>query len=186
MRRAVGRWLVETRTGRMVSRVVTVVFVLGAAYAVIHEEVDRQTQEITERVEVIERVRPVDVLRECLRSPRCARLVRNAPDLDRSTQGGDADQPPAGNEPLRPREGGERTERRDGDAPRRERPEPDPRSPAPSESPAAPSAPATESDPPSPSEPPEPARSTPIRDAVEDVGDAVRGVTCKLTPPLCP
>lgn len=167
MMRRLGRWLVETRPGRFTFRAVAVLFVLGGAYAVIHVEVGRQTGDITNRVEVIERVRPVDVIRQCLRAPRCRGLLEDPSSAPSRSlvkpDGGDALQSPtSGDQPSEPgvRPGGQVDKGQKG-KPDRPRP-PKPQAPTEPEGPpgpVTPSSPATSSAP-TPSEPqPEPGNS---------------------------
>jgi len=61
---------------------------------------------VQRRIEVIEQVQPTDVVRECLRTPQCRRLLR-APRRPARAEGGGAIQPaPAGQRPG-PRHGGD-------------------------------------------------------------------------------
>lgn len=53
-----GRWLAETRGGRLVFRLVALGFIAGLAFLLVHQEVGRQTREITRRVQVIESADP--------------------------------------------------------------------------------------------------------------------------------
>lgn len=136
----VGRWFAETRFGRCLFRAMTTVLVLGAAYAVIGEEVSRQTASITKRVTVIEEVSPYDVVQACIRTRACRDLLEHpAKARPARAKGGDALQPgsTARQQPGSRGEGGWRGGRQ-AHAPDHQDPPPGPRQP-----PASPAHPAT-------------------------------------------
>lgn len=98
----VGRWVAETRLGRTAFRLGAVAVVALAVYLAIFEEVGRQTRAINKRVEVIERVQPINVLEECLRMAPCRRLLLNPAAFISAAAGGDAPQPASAGQPPAP------------------------------------------------------------------------------------
>jgi hypothetical protein len=197
-----GRWLAQTRIGRIVFRGLIILVVLAAAYGVISEEVDRQTNSITKRIKVIEDVSPYDVVSACLRSASCRRLLED-PDRVAVRRGGGALQPDQGRQPSGPRTGGdEENEGVGGSGGGEARPPrddqtspsvPDPGDPGPSRtgSPAGPEAPET-------SRPPVKGVTEQTVDDVanaidqvtgegagEEVGAAVDETLCRTSPLLC-
>jgi hypothetical protein len=173
MRRQLGRWLAETRSGRAVFLTVTVAGVLGAAYMVIRSEVGRQTREITERVTVIEEVSPYDVVRACLRSPSCRSLFehpeRAHPDR---RERGDVLQPSTGEQQPRPRRGGDSVGEGVGKGGRRAPGPRDTPSAAPNDLAPAPVAPAS---PPQPGSTPNPVPPSPPKSLPEQAADSAKG-----------
>lgn len=137
-----------------------VVFVLLAA-GIYRVETTR------ERITVIERVEPIDLLRECLRTPKCRALIRDTvrrasqPNRSERTERGDASQPApaAGQRPTPPRGGGRDTDGGRGPTDRPSRPDapsaPD-QSPPPVQAPPLPVAPPPTSSPPPSVSPPGP------------------------------
>lgn len=74
--KALGHWLAETRVGRTAFRLSALALVLAVAVALFIVR-GRDLDQITKRIEVVEQVEPVDVLRECLRTPKCRNLFRH-------------------------------------------------------------------------------------------------------------
>lgn len=163
-----GRWAAETRAGRALSLTGIVVIVLGGAYLVIREEVGRQTHStvhsIVQRIQVIEEAKPTEVIRACLRMPKCRHLLRagaqgtaTPEERHASERGGGAfqsphsggQQPKPGHKPGGPAKGGGEHAAQEAPAPSApEDPAPSPpsASTAPEPEPPAPPAPGSSGD----------------------------------------
>lgn len=96
-----GHWFAEARVGRVLFRLIVLGLVVAFATAFVLIVRQHDIDQITQRIEVIERVEPSDVLRECLRDPECRQLLRRVPDLLRESREGVVAQPPpsAGQQP---------------------------------------------------------------------------------------
>jgi hypothetical protein len=165
-----GRWLVETRIGRTLFRVSAIVLGALLIFLGISAEVKRETRSIVHRIVVLEHVRPIDVLRTCLRTPSCRRLVADAPKLSAHLKGGDALQPShqGGQQPSPPK-GGHHGSGHGKHTPHT------PAGPAgPEPTPSTPAEPAPEG--PTGHKGPEKTEPGPVGKAVGQVGEAVKGV----------